>query len=337
MLKLCRWCTAVATELTAHRRRQRRLSRPLLWFVCASVSLATLIALASRWNWVAELFSHFRLHYLLAQGVLFIVFLNTRRYLWLLATLLLALPNAWYVLPYLAPLVTAPALAAPAAANPQIVTVNLNFRLRSPAQVIDYLQKAQAEVIVLSEYTPAWAEVLEPALSAWPHRLSRPRTGPFGLAVFSRRPFVSAQDLPLGASGSENLRLVLPLAGREIELYAVHLFPPTSPGRAAARNEQLATLASLLAETPDRPRVVTGDFNLSPFSPYFSALLQASGLTDARKKQGLHITWPASPLPLWIAIDHCLADPAAGVSHVQRGPDIGSDHFPLEISLAAGS
>ena len=302
--------------------------------MCASVSLASLIALASRWNWVAELFSHFRLHYLLAQGVLFIVFLNTRRYLWLLATVLLALPNAWYVMPYLLPLVTAPAVAATADAHPQIVTVNLNFRLRSPAKVIDYLQQTQAEVLVLSEYTPAWAGVLEPALSAWPHRLTRPRTDPFGLAVFSRRPFVSSQELLLGASGSENLRLVLPLAGREIELYAVHLFPPTSPGRAAARNEQLSSLTELLAQASEHPRLVTGDFNLSPYSPYFSALLQASGLRDARQKQGLHITWPASPLPLWIAIDHCLADPAAGVSQVKTGPDIGSDHFPLEISTA---
>ncbi len=305
--------------------------------MCASVSLASLIALASRWNWVAELFSHFRLHYLLAQGVLFIVFLNTRRYLWLLATVLLALPNAWYVMPYLSPLVTTSAVAAPADAGPQIVTVNLNFRLRPPAQILDYLQQTQAEVLVLSEYTPAWARVLEPALSAWPHRLTRPRTDAFGLAVFSRQPFLSAQELPLGASGSENLQLVLPLAGREIELYAVHLFPPTSPVRAAARNEQLSSLAALLAEAPQRPRLVTGDFNLSPFSPYFPALLQASGLTDARRKEGLHITWPASPLPLWIAIDHCLADPAAGVSRVKTGPDIGSDHFPLEISLAAGS
>jgi len=303
--------------------------------VCASVSLASLIALASRWNWVAELFSHFRLHYLLAQGVLFIVFLNTRRYLWLLATVLLALPNAWYVLPYLSPLLMAPTLAVSADAHPEIVTVNLNFRGRSPAKVIEYLQQTQAEVLVLSEYTPAWAEVLEPALSAWPHRLTRPRTDPFGQAVFSRQAFLSAQELPLGVPGSENLKMVLRLAGREIELYAVHLFPPTSPGRAAARNEQLSSLAALLAEAPKRPRLVTGDFNLSPYSPYFPAFLQASGLSDARQKQGLHITWPASPVPLWIAIDHCLADPSAGVSQVQTGPDIGSDHFPLEISLAA--
>ncbi|MGI9330349.1 MAG: endonuclease/exonuclease/phosphatase family protein [Gammaproteobacteria bacterium] len=301
------------------------------------MSIASLIALASRWHWVAELFSHFRLHYLLVQGVLLIVFMNTRRYLWLLATVLMALPNAWYVVPYLSPLLAASVTEASAEAPPQIVTVNLNYRLRSPAQIIGYLQQSQAEVLVLSEYTPAWAELLEPALSAWPHRQTRPRADPFGLAVFSRQPFISVQELPLNTPGSENLHLVLPLAGREIDLYAVHLFPPTSPARAAARNEQLLALANALAENPDRPRLVTGDLNLSPYSPYFSSLLQASGLTDARKKQGLLITWPASPLPLWVAIDHCLADSAAGVSQVKTGPDIGSDHFPLEISLAAGS
>ena len=48
-----------------------------MWLVCAGATLA-LVALSSR-HWVAELFSHFRLYYLLAQVVLVMVFLNTRR------------------------------------------------------------------------------------------------------------------------------------------------------------------------------------------------------------------------------------------------------------------
>jgi hypothetical protein len=45
------------------------------------------------------------------------------------------------------------------------------------------------------------------------------------------------------------------------------------------------------------------------------------------------VTWPSLPLPLWIPIDHALADPGSGVADVRIGPAIGSDHYPLEIVL----
>ena len=109
-----------STEQTSPARRPRRLSRPLVWLVFAGASLASLIALAADWHWFAELFTHFRLYYLLAQGLLIIVFLNTRRYAWLAVTLLLALPNAWYVGPYLLPLVSGVTAKAEGATSPQL-------------------------------------------------------------------------------------------------------------------------------------------------------------------------------------------------------------------------
>ena len=113
----------------------------------------------------------------------------------------------------------------------------------------------------------------------------------------------------------------------------MHLYPPTSPERASRRLIQLERLAEEV-RTAAAPRLVTGDLNLTPFSPHFHQLLARSGLLDARQAQGLHVTWPSLPLPLWIPIDHALADPGSGVADVRIGPAIGSDHYPLEIVLA---
>ena len=328
---------SVGTDTVTMTRRQRRLSRPLLWLVCGGVTTGSLIALASRWHWFAELFSHFRLHYLLAQGVLFVVFLNTRRYAWLVATLLLSLPNAWYVLPYLAPLLPDSETRAELSAAPELVTVNLNYRNTDQARMLAYLQASDADVLVLSEFTPDWELALDQALADWPHRVLRPREDPFGLAVYAREPVEQVQRLRLGAPGSENLRLLVQAGGQTVELYAVHLFPPTTAWRAAARNQQLDSLAQLLSRPAEHARLVTGDLNLTPFSPYFGDFLKASGFRDARLPEGLHVTWPTFALPLWIAIDHCLAAPELEVYSVRTGPNIGSDHFPLEIRLAAGN
>jgi len=312
--------------------QDRRYSRKLMWLVCGGTVLATVLALFSRWHWFAELFSHFRLYYLLAQAVLIMVFLNTRRYIWLIATVLLALPNAWYVVPYLLPLLPGQASALAAPASPQIVVVNLGYRNTEHQRLLDYVDGQRPEILVLSEYTPDWDAVLAEGLSEYPHSLRRPRPDPFGMAVFSRRPFLEAGTLDLGVGQAENIRLRALLAGREISLFAVHLYPPTSPERAVRRLRQLERLAGEVAAAPV-PRLVTGDLNLTPFSPHFHQLLSRSNLLDARQAQGLHMTWPSLPLPLWIPIDHALADPGIGVADVRIGPAIGSDHYPLEIVL----
>jgi len=114
---------------------------------------------------------------------------------------------------------------------------------------------------------------------------------------------------------------------------------PPAPMAAAARNRQLAALAALLGQPPDATnsgrvqRLLIGDLNLTPFSPYFSDLLTQTGMEDARRVYGYHGTWPTWMLPLQIAIDHCIAEPGLGVTRVARGPAIGSDHYPLEITV----
>ncbi len=322
-----------ANSLAAAVSQERRYSRKLMWLVCITTTLATILALFSRWHWFAELFAHFRLYYLLAQAVLLMVFLNTQRYAWLVATFLLALPNAWYVMPYLLPLLPSQTQAVAQPEAPQIIVINLSYRNTQSERVLGYLQDQQPALLIFSEYTPAWDAVLADRMTDYPHRLIRPRVDPFGMAVFSRQPLARAASLDLGTPGAENIQLRTRIGGRDLSIFAVHLFPPTSPTRSAAREQQLARLADAVAQSPP-PRLITGDLNLTPFSPYFHTLLADSGLLDARQAQGLHITWPSLPLPLWIPIDHALADPGSGVVDVRIGPAVGSDHYPLEIVLA---
>lgn len=311
--------------------RPRRVARPLLWLIFTGASLASVVALAAEWSWFAELFTHFRLYYLLAQGLLIIVFLNTRRYAWLVLTLMLAAPNAWHVGPYLVPLVTSAGQAAPVREGPQVLILNLSFQNSEFGKVIDYVEARRPDVVVLSEYTREWQAALGPALADWRYRAERPRATPFGMAVYSRKPLRRIEWLDLGVPDTENLRVELDDLG--LELYALHLVPPRSQQGAASRNRQLEALSRLLGDSSP-PRLVTGDLNVTPFSPYFHRLLEATDLRDARKAQGLQVTWPVLPLPVWIPIDHALADPSTGVVDVRTGPDIGSDHFPLEITLA---
>ncbi|MCO1498264.1 hypothetical protein, partial [Limosilactobacillus reuteri] len=69
------------------------------------------------------------------------------------------------------------------------------------------------------------------------------------------------------------------LPGGPVEVYAVHLASPPRPSRAAQRNTQLRRLADRIAAAdPALPRIVAGDLNITPYSPYFGDLLRDAGL-----------------------------------------------------------
>jgi endonuclease/exonuclease/phosphatase family metal-dependent hydrolase len=143
----------------------------------------------------------------------------------------------------------------------------------------------------------------------------------------------------LGVPGSVNVHVIVDLPGQPVELVAAHLSSPSSPERGAMRNTQLRRLAGLLgkaarpAASPVIPRLVVGDLNVTPFSPYFHDLLEASGMEDARRVHGVLGTWPTWLPAGRLHIDHCLAEPGLAVSRVSLGPTVGSDHYPLEITL----
>lgn len=291
-----------------------------------------MIAFFSSIHWFAELFSHFRFYFLLAQALLALIFLHSRRWTLMAATIVLAIPNAWYVMPYLTPFVFDVTRAERPGENVEVVALNLNFRNRDFAAARAYLDSVSPDIIVVAEVTNDWTEALRFLDRTYPHQIGATRPDPWGLRVYSRLPFVESELLDLGVAGTFHARVVVDPGSGPLQILAAHLFSPTNPKRAANRNLQLSNLARLVGES-DLPTVIVGDLNVTPFSPYFRRLLDTAGVVDARRQAGFHFTWPTYPLPLWIPIDHVLANPAVDVSRVRRGPHTGSDHYPLEIAI----
>jgi endonuclease/exonuclease/phosphatase (EEP) superfamily protein YafD len=70
------------------------------------------------------------------------------------------------------------------------------------------------------------------------------------------------------------------------------------------------------------------------WSSYYSSLEEKSGLNNARKGFGVLPTWPANMPFINIPIDHCLVSKEFNVENAEIGSDIGSDHYPLVISVS---
>lgn len=134
--------------------------------------------------------------------------------------------------------------------------------------------------------------------------------------------------------GSE-IRAILPVAGTACEVYALHTTPPVGSEMSRWRNAYLAEIAEAIRTSPVACKILAGDLNITPYSPWFRELKRRSGLHDSMAGQGLQGSWPAfAVLPLLrIPIDHVLVSPGVSVVRRTLGPSLGSDHFPVGIEL----
>lgn len=306
-------------------------------FTVVATTLATLAARGAGSSWLLELFSHFPAQYLVLQVLAAVACLALGRRNWALLALVAAVPNVHALWPYLPGLVAgadAPAGRGAGAPPVRLIAANLLYRQEDAGATRAYLDRRSPDLVVLSEFTPRWREKLRELERAYPHVVLRPRLNAWGLAIYSRYPLRAIEDLDLGDTQSSNLRVLVQSPGGLVEVYGIHLASPPRRGRAAQRNTQLRLLARRIAAAdPALPRIVAGDFNVTPWSPHFRDLLRDARLRDARVPFGLKATWPALPAPVGIPIDHCLVSGPLEVTRVATGDHTGSDHWPLECDF----
>jgi endonuclease/exonuclease/phosphatase (EEP) superfamily protein YafD len=125
-------------------------------------------------------------------------------------------------------------------------------------------------------------------------------------------------------------------------LFVLHLQNPTR-GRGEGlriRNLELGVLAKTVAKEPG-PVLVMGDFNTTPSALPMYKLLQTANLKRVACGGPLAGTWrpvdwsgtTLDKLPvLKVTIDHILVRDL-DVQACNVGPDIGSDHFPLIVTI----
>ena len=97
--------------------------------------------------------------------------------------------------------------------------------------------------------------------------------------------------------------------------------------------KHLGAVADSLAKL-EGPVILLGDFNTTPWSPAYRKLVADTELGSA--SGGRIATWPVWMAPLRVPIDHILVRGPVTVLEAERGPDLGSDHFPVLVTLCVG-
>jgi endonuclease/exonuclease/phosphatase (EEP) superfamily protein YafD len=234
-----------------------------------------------------------------------------------------------------APVAQRAVAAAPAAAcgsmEIRVLTANLLYANEQRSGFTEWLAANPADLVVVQELTPAWAEALE-ALPAYPHRELVARGDAYGIGVLSRWPLEHVESVDLGDDGHPSLTGVVVVDGQRLRFHGLHARWPVLPSLAKSRDLALERVASRVRTEP-LPTLLLGDLNLSPDSPAFARLLQASGLRDALAGPHWRPTWLAGFWPLALRIDHVLIGDGLCVEDAEVGESFGSDHRPVSVRL----
>jgi endonuclease/exonuclease/phosphatase (EEP) superfamily protein YafD len=241
----------------------------------------------------------------------------------------LAAWNAILVAPFL---VARPKPPIPGQPSLKLVVANVHRANPDHERFINFIRRESPGLFVVVEVDDQWLHSLEDLHRDYPFRIEAGREDDFGIALFSRSPVTASNVVEFLPDGVPSVHAQFVFDGATVDLLGTHPLPPVGTEYSAARNAQLVAIGAWVAgRTNDL--IVVGDLNVTPWSRWFGELTAGGRLRTSARDSGLQPTWPVRPAIARIPIDHCLISPNWRVTRYERGPDVGSDHFPLVIEL----
>lgn len=297
-------------------------------FACASL---TLLALGGRFNATLDVFTHFVPIYVLGATVGFILCL-----LLPMPTRAIAAGCACVVFlgagvlmgPEILSRLRTPTLK-PQGGDFKVVQFNAWGGNPRPRQAIEWLLRQNADIVVLEEGGHIEVELA--------------RRGGYHMTCPNCFAAILSKATPTWSNTPANWRLERPLVSTaifddpagQITVMGVHRHWPNRP---RVYQLEMADLQNRVATVPKALLIVAGDFNSTPWS--FARRAEDANLGLIRRTRAL-FTWPAEQVshnrlpavaPL-LPIDHVYAGPGWQTVRVERGPKLGSDHYPVVVTL----
>lgn len=279
---------------------------------------------------IAELATHFKVFYLFGALAAAGLFAFRRRWPWLAFAIILVGIHApgfatWYL--------PVPRPAAEKGPVLRVVTANLQTSNRDHDRFLDFVRDADPDILFIQETDLAWEAALEALEDTYPYHTLEARSDGYGIALFSRLPLDGLEIRRHPKAKVPAIHARLTLGGQQISILCFHALRPGPGEITARRNLQLSWIPEYVAQQ-DGPVIIAGDFNVTPWSPHYKAMIASSGLKNTRRGHGIAATWPGLPFPIpLLPLDHILVSPEIHTKAFRRGPNTGSDHRPLVVEL----
>lgn len=207
-------------------------------------------------------------------------------------------------------------------------------RVANAKRIADYLREKKPDFAILMEIDPNKYAVFGDLKDIYPHMryCKHPNCR---VVLMSKYPW---SEVTSGRQEHHYLPKVEAHFGLEfgnLRLIGIHAYRPHIYYE--DQRLQFESFGASLAGATD-PIVIGGDFNSTPFSAPLRQFSKTSGLKHAGRYR---TTWPRRTrhledmaLPFTqLGLDQYFVNERIAVIHVERGPDLGSDHLPLIMTF----
>lgn len=280
------------------------------------------------WDYPVELLAHFRVQYIWISVCLPFVFWQLKnRWAFALSMILLAW-GCVELVPWYLPRTQ----VSSDKTGVNVLLANMLFMNPESWRLQTLLKNESPDIVVLMEIHDRHQTLMKNLIKTYPY-FSQHDSGVGGVGVWSKIPLNEINGIKMGPAQFYTLFIRLNIQGKPLEMIATHPAAPTDQEMFNRRNQEFQALNAYLKNKTGR-HVLLGDLNVTPWSPHYRQLIQNTQLTNGRLGFGIQPTWPTELPPfIRIPLDQVLISPGLEVHNLRTGPELGSDHLPLQFKL----
>jgi endonuclease/exonuclease/phosphatase (EEP) superfamily protein YafD len=218
----------------------------------------------------------------------------------------------------------------------RLVFANVLQSNRNAQALLEIVQQADADVVLVLETDAWWLHGLDPLAATHPHVVRQPQDNTYGMALYSRLPLIDPQVSFLVEEDVPSIHTRVRLGtGHTIALHCLHPRPPApqESDTSAERDAELLVMGKAIRRDPG-PVIVMGDMNDVAWSHTSRLFRSISGLLDPRIGRGFFNTFDATSRWIRYPLDHFFHSNDFRVVSFRRLQRFGSDHFPVFIHLS---
>jgi endonuclease/exonuclease/phosphatase (EEP) superfamily protein YafD len=189
------------------------------------------------------------------------------------------------------------------------------------------------DILLILETDEWWTERIAMLDERYPNAIKQPLGNTYGIILYSRLPLIDGAVRYLVEDTIPSIFTHVRLrSGDLIDLHSLHPRPPIPESNSEQRDAELLTVAREVRRN-NRPAIVMGDLNDVAWSWTTELFQEISRTLDPRKGRGFFNSFHAEYFFLRYPLDHVFYTPHFRLTSMARGPYLGSDHFPITVSI----
>ena len=214
----------------------------------------------------------------------------------------------------------------------KIMASNVLQSNEDASALLELIDQRQPDLLVLCEVSQRWMDDLASLEDTFAHHKIHPLHNKYGIAMYSQLPMLRAEVRTMVSDEIPSIDATIRLRdGTSVRVFAVHPNPPRYGEDTTKRDAELVLVGREIRDEPSA--IVLGDMNDVGWSRTSDLFREVSGMLDPRIGRGFYATFDATSWVLRYPLDYVFHSDDFRVAELEVLPTIGSDHFPLWITL----